>query len=180
MELWDLYNRNRQLIGKDHIRGEELPNDCYHLVVHIWIKNSKGQYLISQRSAKRPTFPLMWETVGGSVLKGESSLQGAIREVKEEVGIDLTETDGKLLFSKVRDVIDNKKFNDILDVWLFQYDGDVSLSNATTDEVVQTKWLSYNEIEQLYKTGMLVSSLQYFFTVFLYERLNKRKNLKKN
>ena len=55
--------------------------------MHVWIRNSKGEYLISQRSANRPTFPLMWECVGGSVVKGEDSMQGAIREAKEEVGI---------------------------------------------------------------------------------------------
>lgn len=31
----------------------------------------------------------MWECVGGSVIKGEDSLQGALREAKEEVGVDL-------------------------------------------------------------------------------------------
>ena len=36
-----------ELLGKDHIRGEQLPIDGYHLVVHVWIRNSKGQYLIS-------------------------------------------------------------------------------------------------------------------------------------
>ena len=55
-EIWDLYNENRELLGKDHIRGEQLPIDGYHLVVHVWIRNSKGQYLISQRSANRPTY----------------------------------------------------------------------------------------------------------------------------
>lgn len=46
-EIWDLYNENRELIGKDHIRGEQLPIDGYHLVVHVWIRNAKGEYLIS-------------------------------------------------------------------------------------------------------------------------------------
>ena len=32
----------------------------------------------------------MWKCVGGSVVKGEDSLLGAIREAKEEVGIDLS------------------------------------------------------------------------------------------
>jgi 8-oxo-dGTP pyrophosphatase MutT (NUDIX family) len=36
----------------------------------------------------------MWECVGGSVVKGEESLQGAIREVKEEVGVDLELSNG--------------------------------------------------------------------------------------
>lgn len=34
-EIWDLYNENRELLGKDHVRGEQLPIDGYHLVVHV-------------------------------------------------------------------------------------------------------------------------------------------------
>lgn len=163
MELWDLYTENRQLTGNTHIRGEELPDGAYHLVVHVWIRNRKGEYLISQRSANRPTFPLMWECVGGSVVKGETSLQGAIREVKEEVGIDLSDDDGKLVFSKTRKTIDGKKFNDILDVWLFEYNGEVNLSEATTDEVAQIKWMTCQEIQSLYESQQLVQTLGYFF-----------------
>ena len=89
MEKWDLYTKYREKTGKEHIRGQMIPEGFYHLVVHVWIRNHRGEYLISQRSASRPTFPLMWECVGGSVLKGESSIDGALREVKEEVGLDL-------------------------------------------------------------------------------------------
>ena len=166
MELWDLYTEDRKLTGKEHIRGEKLPENTYHLVVHVWIKNSKGQYLISQRSDNRPTFPLMWECVGGSVLKGESSIDGAIREAKEEVGVELLPDNGKLIFSKNRKIIDGKKFNDILDVWLFQYDGDATLNNATTDEVKQIVWMDKNQILDLLKQNELVDTLKYFFTEF--------------
>ena len=76
MELWDLYDKNRHFTGLDHVRGEEIPQGYYHLVVHVWIRNSRGEYLISQRSADRPTFPLMWECVGGSVLKGAIHVGG--------------------------------------------------------------------------------------------------------
>lgn len=159
MEIWDLYTENRAFTGKEHIRGEKIPEGCYHIVVHVWIKNAKGAYLISQRAESRPTFPLMWECVGGSVLKGENSLQGALREVQEEVGLNLSPDSGELLFSKVR-----KDFNDILDVWLFNYDGDVSLKNATTDEVRQVVWMNRNEIKKLFEGKKLVSTLSYFFT----------------
>ena len=47
MEIWDLYNELREVTGKEHIRGEEIPEGYYHLVVHVWIKNKKGEYLIS-------------------------------------------------------------------------------------------------------------------------------------
>ncbi len=164
MELWDLYTEDRELTGKEHIRGEKLPENLYHLVVHVWIRNNKGEYLISQRSANRPTFPLMWECVGGSVLKGESSIQGAIREAKEEVGVDLSPDNGKIVFSKARKIIDGKRFNDIVDVWLFQYDGDVILNNATTDEVEQIVWMNKSQILELFEQNKLVDTLKYFFT----------------
>lgn len=157
MEIWDLYNVNRTVIG-EHIRGNELPANAYHLVVHVWIKNSQGKYLISQRAKSRSAFPLMWECVGGSVLKGESSLQGALRETQEEVGVTLSASSGKLLFSNIR-----KQFNDIVDVWLFTYDGNVSLKNATTDEVEQTVWLDRNGIMRLKQENKLVDTLDYFF-----------------
>ena len=90
MERWDAYDRDcNKIKGMTLIRGEKIHEGCYHLVVHVWIRNGKGEYLISQRSASRPTFPLMWECVGGSVLSGECSMDGARREVKEEVGLDL-------------------------------------------------------------------------------------------
>lgn len=162
MEKWDLYDENRIVIG-EHVRGDELPDNGYHLVVHVWIKNNKNQFLISRRAENRPTFPLMWECVGGSVLTGESSLQGAIREVKEEIGIDFDKKDGKLLFSKVRKIINNKKYNDILDVWLFEFNGDFDLKNATTDEVECCKWLNINQIKDLYNDKKLVPSLEYIF-----------------
>ena len=164
MELWDLYNERRELTGRDHVRGEEVPQGFYHLVVHIWIRNRKGEYLISQRSADRPTFPLMWECVGGSVTKGEDSLTGALRETKEEVGVTLSPDDGKVVYSVVGRVVNGVKFTDILDVWLFEYDGPISLDQATTKEVAQTVWMSKEQIKELFDTGKLVHTLDYFFT----------------
>lgn len=164
MELWDLYNENRELTGRDHIRGEEMPQGFYHLVVHIWIRNSRGEYLISQRRADRPTFPLMWECVGGSVTKGEDSLTGAIRETSEEVGLNLSPKDGRLVYSVVGRVVNGVNFNDILDVWLFEYDGPVLLEQATTDEVAQAAWMTKEQIKALFDTGKLVHTLDYFFT----------------
>ena len=163
MELWDLYNEQRELTGRDHVRGEEVPQGFYHLVVHIWIRNSKGEYLISQRSADRPAYPLMWECVGGSVTKGEDSLTGALRETKEEVGLTLSPEDGKLVHSVVGRVVNGVKFRDIVDVWLFEYDGPVSLEQATTKEVAQTVWMTKKQIQELFDTGKLVHTLGYFF-----------------
>lgn len=164
MEIWDLYNLNKEIIG-EHIRGTELPENGYHLVVHVWIRNSKGQYLMTRRSQKKKTFPLMWECVGGGVLKGEKSLDAAIREVEEEVGIILSSKDGKKVLTQVRDYADGKRVNDINDVYIFSYEGPVVLSEALTDEVAQVRWMNREEIISLYESGKMVSvikDLSYF------------------
>jgi len=100
------------------------------------------------------------------VLKGESSVEGAIREVKEEVGLDLNALDGRRVFTKIRESMDGKLFQDIMDVWLFEYDGELHLKEATTDEVAAGKWMSVEEIKKLYDAGKMVPSLDYFFDVF--------------
>lgn len=164
MELWDLYDEHRELTGWDHIRGKEILLGFYHLVVHIWIRNSKGDYLISQRSADRPAYPLFWECVCGSVIKGEDSLTGAMREVQEELGLELSPEDGKLVRTVVGRVVNGVKFSDILDVWLFEYDGLVSLEQATTNEVAQTEWMTKGQIKELFDSGKMVHALGYFFT----------------
>ena len=168
MEKWDLYTRYRELTGEDYVRQNvcKIPKDRFHLVVHVWIKNQKGEYLMSQRSANRPTYPLMWECTGGSVLKGESSLEGAIREVKEELGIDLHPQEGKILFQMIRDEINGVIFRDIADVWMFNYDGLVDSSMATTDEVNDYRWMKKEEVLKLKEDGLFVPTLYYFFTDF--------------
>lgn len=158
MELWDLYTENRVKTGETHVRGNPLPKDRYHLVVNVWIKNSEGKYLISKRSKTKLKNPLKFETVAGAVIKGENSLQAAIRETKEEVGIDLDTKTTKLVYSDVR-----KNLNSILDVYLFEYDGTVDLKNATTDEVESVGWMTIDEIYDLSKKGLFVHTLEYCF-----------------
>ncbi len=167
MEIWDLYTSNRVKIGKTHIRGSKMAKGEYHLVVNVWIRNSKGEYLISQRAETRPVNPLKFECVCGSVLKGESSIEGAVRETKEEVGITLEAEMGKLVFTGACEAEYGE--NCIVDIWLFNYNGKIDLKNATTDEVKCAKWMTIDKIYGLYNTGKMTSaSTDYFDKVVSY------------
>ena len=77
---------------------------------------------------------------------------------------------GQVLFTKTRKVIDGKIYNDIMDVLLFEYNGDVDLGNATTDEVAQVTWMSREQIKELFEHNMFVETLEYFFTEVEKER----------
>ena len=87
-ELWDAYDNNfNKLNGITLVRGESIPDGIYHLVCEIIVKHIDGTYLLMQRD-HRKHLGGMWEvTAGGSALKGENPLMGAIRELREETGL---------------------------------------------------------------------------------------------
>ena len=79
--------------------------------------NSKYEILISKRAPWKRHGSL-WECNGGSILSGETSLEGILRELKEELGITFTKEDAIFLKEVKRD----KKVPDFKNLWLFQKD----------------------------------------------------------
>ncbi len=146
MEYWDLYDKNRNKLDKVVKRGDTLADDEYHLVINAWIRNKKNEFLITQRSANKK-FAFMWECTGGSALKGETSLEAAMREVHEELGITVDATKAKLIGSTLRQY---PNCPDILDVWLFE--SDVSIDDVTVqeEEVCNVMWANVDRIKELY------------------------------
>ncbi len=58
-------------------------------VVGAMLQNAEGRYLITQRPPKA-TLPLLWEFPGGRVEAAESDEEALAREIREELGVDVT------------------------------------------------------------------------------------------
>lgn len=96
-ELWDAYDSNFNKI--DNVTFERkgadpksaIPDGMYHLVSEIIVKHTDGTYLLMRRDFEKK-YGGAWElTAGGSVLKGETAYEGAVRELAEETGIKSSE-----------------------------------------------------------------------------------------
>ena len=160
MEVWDLYDKNRIKTGRTHVRGTPLVEEDYHIVVHVWIRNNKGEILLTKRHENKP-HPNLWECTGGSILLGEDSIEGALREVKEEIGISLLRDNGKLVKSERR-----KMYNDFCDVWLFDQNFEISETKLQQDEVCDIKWVTRSDLDNLYRSNLLVPTLSYYNNIF--------------
>lgn len=147
-EMWDVLDINRNPTGRLHRRGGFLAPGDYHLVVHVWMKNSKGQYLMTKRSPNKG-FPNMWETTGGSALAGDDSLTAALREVREETGLSLQPENGKCVFSVTEE-------DDFCDVWLFCQDFDLADVVLLEGETCDVKYADADEILQMQEAGSMV------------------------
>jgi len=155
-ELWDIYDRERNKTGRLHERGAPLAPGDYHLVVHIWIRNSRGEWLIDKRSPAKTLAPNIWETTGGSASAGETSLEAALRETREELGIALRPEQGCLWRSMRRD-------DDFCDIWVFEQDVVLAEIVFQPGETCDARWATAATIRAMMREGT------YFLTPYFEE-----------
>ena len=148
-EIWDVYDSQRNLTGRTHRRIDPLPEGDYHLVVFAWLRNSKGEYLISKRAPNKG-YPNLWENTGGSAVAGDDSLTATIREIKEEVGLDANPENGKCILSEISG-------DSFFDVWLFQQDFDLGDVVLQENETVDAKYATLDEIKEMIKNDEFIS-----------------------
>lgn len=142
MELFDLYDVNRRPLGKTMQRGGLQPAGAYRLVVHVCIFSSDGKMLCQRRVHDKKVYPDMWDiSCGGCVDSGETSVQGAIRETREELGIELPED-----ITPSLTVHFNYGFDDIYCITL---DVDEKTLSLQKEEVAEVKWLTAKQIKSL-------------------------------
>ena len=153
MEYWDVLDSNRNKTGKVILRGDAFKENEYHLIVHVWIKNSKNEFVISKRKKDKYPYPGLWECTGGSAVSGDDSLKTALKEVKEELGIDLDKDKGKIVYQYKG----NNGFSPhFVDVWLFNQEIDKMAIKCQETEVEEAKMVTREEINELLKVNAFV------------------------
>ncbi|MCB2354219.1 NUDIX hydrolase [Clostridium estertheticum] len=163
MELWDILDENGEKTGRTGERGKPMGQDEYHLVVQVWIKNRHGEFLITKRTPNKTILPNMWETTCGSAIIGDDSLKAVLREVKEEIGINLSPANGKFLFRLKRQHFD---FPDFVDVWLFKEEVDMTEVIYQPEEVCGAKWATLNQIQSMIESGEFADTFTYLEDLF--------------
>ncbi|MBF9018813.1 MULTISPECIES: NUDIX domain-containing protein [unclassified Oceanispirochaeta] len=142
MEILDLYDENRTLINKKIIRGESLNPGEYHLVIHFWIYNDLNQLLIQKRNKPPEEFGGIWACTGGTTIAGENSETTAIREMKEEMGIDIKKNELSIINTR-------KEENYILDVFISKWNGSIDDVVIDPEEVLDAMWISIDKLETM-------------------------------
>ncbi len=163
MELWDLYDHRRRHTGETVVRGEEIPQGRYHIVVHICIFNEDGQMLIQQRQPFKSGWSGMWDiTVGGSAVAGETSQAAAEREVWEEIGL-------KIDFGNQAPAVSVTFSCGFDDYYLLYLQPRLSDLRLQPEEVAQVRWATRQEIKKMQENGTFIP-YQEGFLDFLFFR----------
>ena len=146
-EICDVVDEFGKPTGKVVTRGTKLGTGDYYLVVHVWISDEDNHYLIQQRAFHLASSPGVWATTVGYVIANEESIDGAIREVKEELNVELLRTHLKRVD---RHVLDNR----VEDVWVAELPRESIATPIPGEDVAKYRWVSRNELEHMVNQGM--------------------------
>ena len=156
MELWDAYDRELNRIdGITLVRGEAIPAGLYHLVCDVIVRHIDENWLLMQR-ARRKHFGGMWEaTAGGSALQGESPLECAVRELREETGIEADHLD-----EVGRTVSENTIYVEFLCVTDCEKDS----VRLQAGETAAYRWVSRQELLAMKRSELVTERMQQFIS----------------
>ena len=122
MELWDIYDENKQPTGRTMKRNDwHMKPGEFHLTVLGVIARPDGTFLVTKRVMTKAWAPGWWEVSGGAAHAGESSWEAVRREVREETGLDVSKADGGYLFT-YRRINPDERDNYFVDVYRFVMD----------------------------------------------------------
>ena len=153
MEYIDVLDKDGNKTGATKLKSEIHKGEDWHRASHVWILNSHNELLIQRRSPTKENYSNLWDiSFAGHVSAGEDSINSALREAKEELGLELNKEDIQYLFSAIKQVVLNNGTyidNEIHDVYLVRKDIDVSNIQLQKEEVVEVKFIDFRQLEKM-------------------------------
>jgi 8-oxo-dGTP pyrophosphatase MutT (NUDIX family) len=129
-----------------------LPAHTYHIVAEIWTVNTRGEILLTLRAPDKETYPDKWECTGGSILAGETALAGAVRELREETGIEAREHELMPLGTL-------RKPGAFYDAFLLRRDIEIQDLVLQPGETADAKWVTVPELHRMIKNKTIAEPI---------------------
>ena len=153
-EIIDIVTSEGKPTGKTALKSEAHKLGLYHQTIHVWFFTSDGKILLQQRAKTKSIYPLLWDvSVAGHIGAGETIKEAALRETKEEIGLDIFETDlQKIGIFECFKSYENQIFdNEFQHTFISELNVDFSKLTKQDEEVEALKLVSISEFKTLLK-----------------------------
>jgi len=168
-ELIDICDESNNLTKTKKMKSEAQRDGLWRRMAHIWIYNSKGEILLQLRAKEKSLYPDMWDiSAAGHVRAGEDSIAAGLREIKEEIGLEVKQNDLHFFnIKKIEAIYKNIKMNEFCYVYFFKFDGDIEKLKLQGEEVQEIRFIPIEKIKEELKVNLdkYVSHGDYWFEV---------------
>ncbi len=155
MEFFDIVTDQGLPTANQVARDEAHRQGIWHKSAHVWVINPKGEVLFQLRSCSKQTFPGFWDvSAAGHLCAGDTSVEGAARELYEELGLKVEPEQlnflatEKVRYTNIAINVDDCEFTDIYYVNL---DVGVAQCVLQTEEVSAVRFVKYPELCRICK-----------------------------
>lgn len=179
-EYIDIVTKEGKPTGKSALKSEIHSIGHYHNTAHIWLYTKSGEILLAQRSASKVICPLLWDvSVAGHIDAGERLHLAAIREVKEEIGLSISEEDLEKIgvfecFQTYNNGIIDNEFHH---TFISELKIDISKLQLQMEEVEAVKLVSLDEfrniLNQIGKNNHFVAHNKKYYEIVLASIIKK-------
>lgn len=150
-EYLDILNEQGEKVGKFDTRENVHKNGFIHAEVSAVIYTEDKRVLLQKRNSSKKTYAGAWSVTGGHVLSGEDNKDAIIREVKEELNLDVKNQDIEYIdtyhsINEKESIINNK----FMSVFLVRIcNEDINKIKIQKDELEEIKFITINELKEL-------------------------------
>ena len=124
----------------------------WHRAAHVWIVTPEHRVLLQKRSLAKENWPGLWDvSVAGHVSAGESAVDAAIREAREEIGIEITASELRHIGTVIeRCVLNNGSYldNEIHEIFVCEREVDLKALTLDPKEVETVALVAPDELER--------------------------------
>ena len=151
-EYFDILDDNGNKTGKTKLRSEVHRDGDWHKAVHIWIINNNGEILLQRRCATKDSNPNMLDiSSAGHLTAGDDSLTGALRELKEELNLDLKPEDLHYIKTIKRSVKYTETFinNEFDDIYVVRTNKTINDMKYQEEEISEIMFVPYKKFKEM-------------------------------
>jgi 8-oxo-dGTP pyrophosphatase MutT (NUDIX family) len=162
-ELWQEFTENGELVeGVGRVPADFVGGPpCGASHVWIWRRTEEGnvEILLQERSPDHMSYPGYFDiSAAGHIDLGETPIEAAVREAKEEIDLDISQQDLELLFRHKKDIPSiadaSSGLNELQWIYLLELKNENTFT-FSDNEVVSLKWVPYDAFKQGVEDGSL-------------------------
>ncbi len=153
-EYFDILDEKGNKTGKTKLRSEVHRDGDWHKAVHIWIINNNCDILLQRRCAMKDSNPNMLDiSSAGHLSAGDDSITGAIRELKEELNIDIKPEDLQFIKTLKRSSRYTETFinNEFDDLYIVRTDKKIEDMKFQEEEISEIMYVPYKKFKEMVK-----------------------------
>ena len=158
-EYFDVLDEEGMPSGITKPKSEVHTKGYWHRTVHIWIINENNEILLQRRSNTKKRNPnILTISCEGHVSAGESSIQGAIRELDEELGLKVKNDDLKYIKSikRAENRATNYYNNEFKDFYILRTNVKVEDIIYQKEEISEVMYVTWETLKEIIHTNEVI------------------------